>query len=119
MDISHRGCWEASGTMKASYWCGTWNSSCLMYEACVCQVDSSGLILTSVPLSCNFYHSRGCVFHILYFSVVCFSCSVPTFQGLQEDILSKLADVLEEVKGLYLKQKNPCDICSITSLAFT
>lgn len=25
------------------------------------------------------------------------SCSVPTFHDLQEDILSKLADVLEEV----------------------
>lgn len=39
------------------------------------------------------------IFHIIYFSVL--SCSVPTFQGLQEDILSKLADVLEEVKSLY------------------
>lgn len=34
----------------------------------------------------------------MHFSALSFSCSVPTFQGLQEDILSKLADVLEEVK---------------------
>lgn len=30
-----------------------------------------------------------------------FPCSVPTFHGLQEDILSKLADVLEEVTALF------------------
>lgn len=35
----------------------------------------------------------------MHFSALSLSCSVPTFQGLQEDILSKLADVLEEVKG--------------------
>lgn len=42
---------------------------------------------------------------MLYFSLLSFSCSVPTFQGLQEDILSKLADVLEEVKGFYILKK--------------
>lgn len=38
--------------------------------------------------------------------VFSFSGSVPSFHGLQEDILSKLADVLEEVNTLFQSQKH-------------
>lgn len=58
MDNRHWGCWEASeNKIKGSY-C---NSSCLIYEALVCEADSSGLILIFMPVSCNLYHSPGCI----------------------------------------------------------
>lgn len=46
-----------------------------------------------------FFRRLGSIHKCRNVCVLSFSCSVPTFQGLQEDILSKLADVLEEVTG--------------------
>lgn len=52
-------------------------------------------------------------------NVFSFSGSVPTFHGLQEDILSKLADVLEEVNTLFQSlrhlQQKACPHISIQS----
>lgn len=49
----------------------------------------------------RFAGSLQCASHMFQAQTFCFymslSCSVPTFQGLAEEILSKLADVLEEV----------------------
>lgn len=38
------------------------------------------------------------------FPVCVFPCSVPTFKGLPEETLSKLADVLEEVKNFLVRE---------------
>lgn len=63
------------------------------------------MLFTSDALAC---FDSGQLFQCQYsllLSKCCFFsffCSVPTFHGLQEDILSKLADVLEEVSALLL-----------------